>query len=229
MSTLFQAQPCSINSLGAFFIGKDHQFPNSTGVRRVLRGENVFQPTDKADSIYFIKEGKVKISALNSEQKEVTKAIYSSGDLFGEQAILDQEFRRDWAVALQNTTLQVLSAVEMLSMLNGRTDLTMLLMQLIVTRQQDMEHRLESLVFRDSRSRVVECLVKLTAQKGQQVGFEWVLRNPITHQEIANLTATSRQTVTTTLNDLRYARILTFNRKRLLVRDLEKLKAEIKS
>jgi len=75
----------------------------------------------------------------------------------------------------------------------------------------------------------VECLVKLTAQKGQQVGYEWVLRNPITHQEIANLTATSRQTVTTTLNDLRYARILTFNRKRLLVRDLEKLKAEIKS
>ena len=61
---------------------------------------------------------------------------------------------------------------------------------------------LESLVFRDSRSRIVEFLVELTRSRGQRVGYEWVVRKPITHQEIANLTATSRQTVTTTLNDL---------------------------
>ncbi len=229
MSTLFQTMPRSTNLLETFFADRDYRFAPPTTVRRVLRGDCVFQPGDKADFIYFIIDGKVKISALNSEQKEVTKALYTSGDLFGEQAIIGHEKRRDWAVALQNTTLHVLSAVEMLGMLQGRTDLTMLLMQLIATRQRDMELRLESLVFRNSRSRVVECLVQLTAQKGQQVGYEWVLRNPITHQEIANLTATSRQTVTTTLNDLRYSKILTFNRKRLLVRDLEKLKAEIKS
>ena len=91
-----------------------------------------------------------------------------------------------------------------------------------------MERRLESLVFRDSRSRIVEFLVQLTQAKGQAVGFEWVIRKPITHQEIANLTATSRQTVTTTLNDLRFKKLLTFNRARLLVRDLEALKAEIR-
>lgn len=221
--------PRSVNLLETFFADRDYRFALPTTVRRIPRGECVFQPGDRADFIYFIMEGKVKISALNSEQKEVTKALYTSGDLFGEQAIIGHEERRDWAVALQNTTLHVLSAVEMLGMLQGRSDLTMLLMQLIATRQREMELRLESLVFRDSRSRVVECLVQLTSQKGQQVGYEWVLRNPITHQEIANLTATSRQTVTTTLNDLRYSKILTFNRKRLLVRDLEKLKAEIKS
>ena len=48
-------------------------------------------------------------------------------------------------------------------------------------------------------------------------------------EEIANLTATSRQTVTTTLNDLRYKKLLTFNRSRLLVRDLEKLEMEFKN
>ena len=92
-----------------------------------------------------------------------------------------------------------------------------------------MERRLESLVFRDSRSRIVEFLVQLTQSKGQRVGFEWVIRKPITHQEIANLTATSRQTVTTTLNDLRFKKLLTFNRSRLLVRDLDGLIAEIRS
>jgi len=91
-----------------------------------------------------------------------------------------------------------------------------------------MENRLESLVFKDSRSRIVEYLVELVRKGGQRIGYEWVVRNFITHQEIANLTATSRQTVTTVLNELRAAEIITFNRKRLLIRDLDKLKQEIK-
>ena len=89
-----------------------------------------------------------------------------------------------------------------------------------------MEQRLESMVFRDSRSRIIDFLLELVEKKGQRVGFEHVVRKFITHQEIANLTATSRQTVTTVLNELRNKELLTFNRRRLLVRDLEKLKLE---
>lgn len=229
MSNLVQTLPRPANFMETFFTPKDLGHASKSGLRRVRRGECVFQPGDEADCVYFIAEGRVKISALGEEQKEVTKGIFSGGDLFGEQAIISDEPRRDQAVALQDTLLRVLSAPDMLLLLQGRTDLTMLLMQLVASRQQDMEQRLESLVFRDSRSRVVECLVHLTAQKGQRVGYEWVLHKPITHQEIANLTATSRQTVTTTLNDLQYSKILTFNRKRLLVRDLDRLRAEIKS
>ncbi len=54
-----------------------------------------------------------------------------------------------------------------------------------------------------------------------------LVRRFLTHQEIANLTATSRQTVTTVLNELRSKNILTFNRRRLLVRDMELLVAEV--
>jgi len=67
----------------------------------------------------------------------------------------------------------------------------------------------------------------LVKKNGQRVGYEWVVRKFITHQEIANLTATSRQTVTTVLNELRADNLLTFNRKRLLVRDLDLLAGEI--
>lgn len=92
-----------------------------------------------------------------------------------------------------------------------------------------MEHRLESLIFKDSRSRIIEYIIEMTEKKGQRVGYEWVIRNFLTHQEVANITATSRQTVTTVLNELRDGNFLTFNRKRLLIRDLEKLKSEIKT
>ena len=109
-----------------------------------------------------------------------------------------------------------------------RSELNLFFMKIFGTRQLEMERRLESLVFRDSRSRIVEFLLHLAQTKGQRIGYEWVVRDFITHQEIANLTATSRQTVTTTLNDLRFKKLLTFNRSRLLIRDLEKLKGELR-
>lgn len=92
-----------------------------------------------------------------------------------------------------------------------------------------MEKRLESMVFKDSRSRIIEFLVDLNSERGQRVGYEWVVRNFMTHQEIANLTATSRQTVTTVLNELKSKNIITFNRKRLLIRDINLLAQEVSS
>ena len=100
-------------------------------------------------------------------------------------------------------------------------------MKVMGSRVLEMENRLESLVFKDSRSRIVEYLLDLVKRRGQRVGYEWVVRKFITHQEIANLTATSRQTVTTVLNELRTKELITFNRKRLLIRDLDKLKEEV--
>jgi len=105
--------------------------------------------------------------------------------------------------------------------------LYLFMMNLIGNRALEMEKRLESLVFKDSRSRIIEYLIDLNAKKGQRVGYEWVVRRFLTHQQIADLTATSRQTVTTVLNELRNENILTFNRKRLLIRDLSKLEAEL--
>jgi CRP-like cAMP-binding protein len=117
---------------------------------------------------------------------------------------------------------------ELRTLMRDRSEVNLFFMRMFAARQLEMERRLESLVFRDSRSRIVEYLVSLVKNKGQRVGYEWVVRQFITHQEIANLTATSRQTVTTTLNDLRFKKLITFNRSRLLVRDLEKLQAEVK-
>ena len=197
--------------------------------RTFARGTSFFVPDDLSDRIFFITEGRVKISTMNEEGKEITKAILGKGEVFGEMALVGEERRRDSAVALESTTACVVTLDELHELMRDRSDLNLFFMRIFSSRQLEMERRLESLVFRDSRSRIVEFLVELTRSKGQRVGFEWVIRKPITHQEIANMTATSRQTVTTTLNDLRFKKLLTFNRARLLVRDLDGLAAEIRS
>lgn len=197
-------------------------------IKKVKKDEYVYLPDEDSDKIFFINNGRIKIGSFADNGKEITKAILNDGEVFGELAMIGETKRRDYALAVEDTSLCVISSSEMKDLIKDHSSLSLFFMKMMGSKVIEMENRLESLVFKDSRSRIVEYLSELVRKRGQRVGYEWVVRNFITHQEIANLTATSRQTVTTVLNELRNSEIITFNRKRLLVRDLDKLKEEIK-
>jgi len=86
-----------------------------------------------------------------------------------------------------------------------------------------MERKIELLVFKDARTRIIEFLKDLAQERGQKVGFETMIKNHFTHKDIASLTGTSRQTVTTVLNELRESNVINFDRRRILIRDVAKL------
>ena len=192
------------------------------------KGEYIYMPQDHADKIFLITSGRVKIGSYSEDPKrEITKAILTDGEVFGELALMGDGKRRDFAVAMEPTEVCIISTNEMNGLMKEHSTFGLYFMRLLGNRALLMESRLESMVFKDSSTRIKEFLVELVDKKGQRVGYEWVVRKFITHQEIANLTATSRQTVTTVLNELRNERVLTFDRRRLLVRDLDQLKKMI--
>lgn len=191
------------------------------------KGEYIYLPEEHADKIYFITEGRVKIGNYGDSGKEITKAILNSGELFGELSLIGQTERRDFAYAMEKTSCCVLTVEEMNNLMRDHGGLNLFLMKIMGSRVLQMEQRLESLVFKDSRTRIIEFILELASKRGQRVGYEFVVRKFITHQEIANITATSRQTVTTILNELRNKNLITFDRRRLLIRDLEALRQEI--
>lgn len=194
-------------------------------MRNYKKGEYIYMPGHDADLIYFLSDGRIKIGQFSDHGREITKAILDSGELFGELAGYgDQEKRRDFAYAMTPVSLCVMTKEEMNTLMRNNSGVSRYLMNVFAKRIVRMEKRLENLVFKDSRTRVIDFLVELVRDKGQKVGFEWVVRRFLTHQEIANLTATSRQTVTTVLNELKASDLITFDRRRLLVRDLEALK-----
>ena len=199
------------------------------GLRQLLphrhygRGELIYVPADDADRIFFISKGRVKIGTRNAEGKEVTKSVLGPGELFGELCLVGEDERQDFAQTLEATEVCIMRRDDLLGLMRERGDLHLFFLQVIGSRVLKMERRLESLVFKDSRTRIIEFLVDLAERRGRQVGFEREVRRFLTHQEIANLTATSRQTVTTTLNELRNDNLISFNRQRLLVRDIDAL------
>jgi CRP/FNR family transcriptional regulator, cyclic AMP receptor protein len=198
--------------------------------RMYKKGDYIYLPKDDADKIFFVSEGRVKIGAIGDNGKEVTKVILTKGEVFGELALVSGgQKRSDFAYAMEDTDLCTVSVAEMKGLFRNHNALSAFFLNLMGSRVMVMEGRLESLVFKDSRTRVVEFLVEQGKKKGQAVGTETLVKRFITHQEIANLTATSRQTVTTVLNDLREKNLITFSRNRLLIRDLIRLEKEVKS
>ncbi len=187
------------------------------------KGEFIYLPEEHADKIYFLTEGQVKIGTYGDASREITKAILGPGEVFGELSLIGEDKRRDFAYAMEDTVACVMSVKDMKSMMRDHSALGLFLMKIMGSRMLEMEQRLESLIFKDSRTRIIAFVHELGQKKGQRVGYETVVRKFITHQEIANLTATSRQTVTTVLNELRNDNLIAFNRKRLLIRDMDEL------
>lgn len=205
----------------------NEQFNNQHIEKVFAKGEYVYTPQQAANKIYFIMEGRVKISTFNNAGKEITKSILSPGEIFGELSLANEKTRHNFAIALDKVKLAILSKEQADRMMKHNHNIYDMMMKRMGSRIMELENRLESLLFKDSRSRVIDFLTNLTIKKGRRVGFEREVRDFLTHKEIANLTETSRQTVTTVLNELRNKNILTFNRRRLLVRDLDALRAEI--
>jgi CRP/FNR family cyclic AMP-dependent transcriptional regulator len=101
--------------------------------------------------------------------------------------------------------------------------LSLKIFKILGFRLRKMERRIESLVFKDARTRIVDFIRDMAEERGQKVGFETMIKNHLTHKDIASLTGTSRQTVTTVLNELREENIINFDRRRILIRDMDKL------
>ncbi|MEL6636374.1 MAG: Crp/Fnr family transcriptional regulator [Bacteroidota bacterium] len=196
-------------------------------VQHFRKGDYIFQLNESIDYLYYIQQGRVKIINYSEQGKELTRAIYHAEECFGELGLVGVERHRGFAVAMEDTTLQVASIGAMKQKMRENPGLQWFILQTIGARVVEMERRLESLTFRSSRSRIIEYLLHLVDKRGQRVGYEMLVRGFLTHQDIANMTATSRQTVTTILNELRSRNLLTFDRRRLLIRDVDKLRTEV--
>ncbi|WP_421764393.1 Crp/Fnr family transcriptional regulator [Ekhidna sp.] len=188
------------------------------------KDEFIYFKDQSSENIYMVSAGRVKIGTYGPDGKEIVKAILTSGEIFGELALAGEEKRQDFAQAMDNDTRVCSMTIEDLqNLMVDNKDLNLKILKIVGFRLRKTERKIESLVFKDARTRIVEFLKEMAEEKGQKVGFEVMIKNHLTHKDIASLTGTSRQTVTTVMNELREKNLLTFDRRRILIRDLENL------
>lgn len=196
-----------------------------TTMKTAEKNEYVYFPNEPSKVLFFLKKGRIKIGRYSDEGKEIIKAILYPGEVFGEMGIIGESERQDFALAMDNDTrMCTISTDEFREIMNANHYLSLEMTKNIGEKLRSIERRLESLIFKDARERVIDFMKEMAEKYGKKIGLEVLVKHDLTHQDIANLTATSRQTVTTVLNDLKDQDLIYMERKRFLIRDLDKLK-----
>ncbi|MCB9081395.1 MAG: Crp/Fnr family transcriptional regulator [Lewinellaceae bacterium] len=193
-------------------------------VKEKPRYSYIYMPGDLSNELYFLAKGTVKIGTHSSDGKEVIKSLIHPLAMFGELGIVGEKSRQDYAQALKETVvLYQVRLEDFKQLMRDNFDLSNRIMMQLGSRLINAEHKLESLIFKDARTRIVEFIKDSVDKRGQRIGYEMLLKHSLTHQDIANITCTSRQTVTLVLNELRKSDLIYFNRGKILVRDMAKL------
>ncbi len=195
-----------------------------TKMRNCHKNEVIYLPYEKSNTLYFLKEGKVKIASVSEDGKEMIHAILGQGEIFGELAITDdQGERKQIAEATEDALICSIDVKEFGEFMQNNSNLNLSITKAIGFRLRKIQARLESLWFKSAPERIRGFIKDLADEHGKDIGDEKVVKLNLTHQEIASLTATTRQTVTSTLNDLEKKEIIIYDRKRILIRKYDLL------
>ncbi len=175
----------------------------------------IYLQEDKADKVYLIKKGKVKLGYYSDDGKEVIRAILTRGELFGEKAILGEESRSEFAQALDSgTTICPVAVEQMQDLMRNNSTFSLKVYKFIGIRFKKLERRLDLLLFKDAKTRVKEFINELADDYGYccpDTG-DTVIKHPYTQKDIASLIGTSRPTFNTIMNELKAINFLDFNR-----------------
>jgi CRP-like cAMP-binding protein len=187
------------------------------------KGEYVYHENDEAKGLYYVEKGSVKIAKMD-KHGEIVKSIISNDSYFGETVLCGETVRNEFAQTITSDTLiKFIDSSLIQREAESNPVISKEIIKILGGKMSQMERRLESIISKDSRTRIIDFLKDLAIDSGKKVGFETLIKNNFTHKDIASLTGTSRQTVTTTLNHLKEQNIINFDRRRILIRDLNLL------
>lgn len=185
----------------------------------------VYRQGEKSFNIYFLISGKVHIGIYVNEKETITSVI-KCGELFGENALTNNDVFSDYAITTEASQIAIIPINIWNEISTQFPELTLFLIQLILNRKKEVQTRLESVIYKDTKTRILDFILKCLDERGEKIDDHYVIPEMLTHQAIANWVSTSRQTVTIFINDLKEKSIIDFDRKKLTILDLEKLKAQ---
>ena len=137
---------------------------------------------------------------------------------------MEEGNRDETAVVLEDAVICSVSLDEFKQLMQENPAFNLSVTKLIGLRFKKIKSRMENLVFKDTRGRICTFIKDLVDEFGKEIGlYEKEVKLHLTHEDIAKLTATTRQTVTSILNKLEKEGLISYDRKRILVHEYDKL------
>ena len=190
---------------------------------RRARSEFIYMPGDRADHVYILRQGRVKLSVLSESGKEIAIDIIQPSEIFGEFALVDDSPRSNMAQALDDIVMWIFPKSSFTHLLSTQPKLSLSYIRLVGDRRRRMEKKLSDITSKAVSARVCELLHELStnACEGETTGNDYLV--PLTHQDVASLIGAARQTTTTVLNDLERRAIIELGRGWIRIKRLKDL------
>jgi len=183
-----------------------------TGVVEYSKGQTIYDQHQPSFAVYLVISGKVKVSRLAGDGRQVVVDIYRTDDLFGETALLDAPPRSDQAVAMEDTRLMSWNSTEIEAAIARRPRLGMALLQILVQRTSDLARRVESFSVDNIARRLARSLLRFGGRLGTDGQDGTVFMAPFTHELLAQYVGTSREIVTHYMSQFRRDGLLRYSR-----------------
>jgi CRP/FNR family cyclic AMP-dependent transcriptional regulator len=191
--------------------------------RKFATGDVVYLPLDRADAVLAVISGRIKLCHLTPDGKQSILAFIDPGEVFGELCLFDTVSREEQAIAMMPTAIVLIPRDLFQQLINRHAELALGITRLMGLRRLRIERRLKSLLFRSNRERLLQLLLELATEYGtpSKLGIE--IRIKLSHQDLASIIGSTRETVTTTLGELQEQGVVALGRQRITICSMERL------
>jgi len=195
-------------------------YKNSHEFEIYPKNKFIYFTEESSTKVYLIDKGKVKIAYYNENGDEIIKAILSRGEIFGEKSILGEIKHNEFAQAVtKDTSICSISVDELQGLMLENRRLSLKIYKFIGLRLRRLERRLELLLFKDARTRLIEYLVELEKDYGQVLANgDILIKHPYTQKDIASLIGISRPSLNILINNLKEENYLDYQRKEIIIK-----------
>jgi CRP/FNR family transcriptional regulator, cyclic AMP receptor protein len=180
--------------------------------KRVLtpqKGEKLFSQGDKADAIFFIQSGKVKITVVSAAGKEAVIAVIGAHSFLGEGVLVGQPLRISTATVLAPSCVFRVEKLSMLKALHEQVELSEKFIAALLVRNIDLEEDLCDQLFNHSEKRLARVLLKLARLREHDIADA---RIPLlSHETLAEMVGTTRSRITHFMNKFRTMGLIDYN------------------
>lgn len=176
-------------------------------------GKVFYMPEESGEVLFLLKKGRVQLYRLSPEGKKIVVATLGPGAIFGEMSLVGQGMHNTFAEAADECILCVMSRADIERLMREKPQVAMRIVETLGKRLTEMEQQLEEVAFKSLPARLASLLLRLAGETGgnEVAGY--------THQELAEILGTYRETITQILNDLRVEGLVQIERKKVIITD----------
>jgi CRP/FNR family transcriptional regulator, global nitrogen regulator len=185
--------------------------------RRFGAKDIVYAPSDSDGRIYFLLSGTVRLYKIYGDCKEATVALLTDGDIFGDLSLGETAHQNEFAEAMTEAKVAVVRNSALREAAGRRPELALKLFHSLSERLRQSEATIESLLDREVSARLAALLTNLGYRFGEPDGSRMILKVRLTHQDLANMIASTREAVSKEMSEFQRAGLIEVRNRRISV------------